>query len=46
MEAKIEIQTEAQRLRPEKSEVNRLWADNTKAQKLLNWQPYNGSIED
>jgi NAD dependent epimerase/dehydratase len=38
MEAKIEIQTEAQRLRPEKSEVNRLWADNTKAQKLLNWQ--------
>jgi NAD dependent epimerase/dehydratase len=45
MEAKIEIQTEAQRLRPEKSEVNRLWADNTKAQKLLNWQPIYGSIE-
>ena len=27
------------RLRPEKSEVERLWADNTKARELLGWQP-------
>lgn len=39
MGKEITIQTEEQRLRPEKSEVNRLWADNTKARQLLNWQP-------
>ena len=35
----IEILTDHQRLRPEKSEVERLWADNTKAKQLLKWQP-------
>jgi dTDP-glucose 4,6-dehydratase len=35
----IEIESEAARLRPEKSEVERLWADNSKARKLLGWQP-------
>lgn len=39
MQVKIEIQTEQVRLRPEKSEVERLWADNTKAKKLLGWEP-------
>ena len=39
MQVKIEIQTEPIRLRPEKSEVERLWADNTKAKKLLGWEP-------
>lgn len=39
MGADIEIETDEQRLRPEKSEVNRLWADNTKAHRLLGWQP-------
>lgn len=39
MGAEIEIETDEQRLRPEKSEVNRLWADNTKANRLLGWQP-------
>ena len=34
MGAEIEILTDHQRLRPEKSEVERLWADNTKAKKL------------
>ncbi|KAA2301434.1 NAD-dependent dehydratase, partial [Clostridioides difficile] len=30
--------------RPEKSEVERLWADNQKAKKLLNWKPeYEGT---
>jgi len=35
----IEIIADDQRLRPEKSEVERLWADNSKAKKLLNWSP-------
>ena len=35
----IPIFTEDQRLRPEASEVDRLCADNTKAQKLLGWEP-------
>ena len=35
----IEIETEMVRLRPDKSEVERLWADNTKAHKLLGWEP-------
>jgi dTDP-glucose 4,6-dehydratase len=39
MDAEIEIHTDEQRLRPEKSEVERLWADNTKAKKLLKWEP-------
>ena len=39
MGVEIEIETDPQRTRPEKSEVERLWADNTKAKKLLNWEP-------
>jgi NAD dependent epimerase/dehydratase len=39
MNAKIEIATDAQRLRPENSEVERLYADNQKAMKLLGWRP-------
>ena len=35
----IEILTDDQRLRPEKSEVERLWADNKKAKELLGWEP-------
>ena len=35
----IEIECEAERLRPEKSEVERLWADNAKAKRLLGWSP-------
>ncbi|KQL46524.1 NAD-dependent dehydratase [Brevibacillus choshinensis] len=42
MGADLEIITEDQRLRPEKSEVERLWADNSKAQKLLGWYPLYG----
>lgn len=45
MEVEVEIETESVRLRPEKSEVNRLWADNTKAQKLLGWVPLFGGYE-
>lgn len=35
----VDIKTDAQRLRPEKSEVERLWADNSKAKRLLGWEP-------
>ncbi len=34
-----EIVTEPRRVRPERSEVERLWCDNSKAKKLLGWQP-------
>ena len=39
MKADIEIITDENRLRPENSEVERLWADNTKAKELFGWQP-------
>ncbi|WP_279386943.1 NAD-dependent 4,6-dehydratase LegB [Lucifera butyrica] len=42
MGADIEIVTDEIRLRPVKSEVERLWADNTKARKLLTWEPLYG----
>lgn len=42
MSVRVEIETEQARLRPEKSEVERLWADNTKAKKLLGWEPLYG----
>jgi nucleoside-diphosphate-sugar epimerase len=41
----VSIECEAERLRPTKSEVERLWADNTRAQKLLGWQPEFPGIE-
>ena len=39
MGTEIEILTDSQRLRPNKSEVERLWADNSKAKDLLEWEP-------
>lgn len=39
MGVQIEIETDAVRLRPEKSEVERLWAANAKAATLLGWSP-------
>jgi len=45
MGVEIEILTDEQRLRPEKSEVERLWASNEKALKLLGWQPKYGGLE-
>jgi len=35
----IEIETDEARLRPEKSEVERLWGDNAKLQRLTGFQP-------
>lgn len=45
MGANIEIETEQARLRPDKSEVERLWADNSKAKRLLGWEPEYGGLE-
>ncbi len=42
MGRKIKIETEDKRVRPPKSEVDRLRADNRKAKKLLKWQPEYG----
>ena len=41
----IEIETDEARLRPANSEVERLWADNTKARRQLGWSPDCGGIE-
>ncbi len=45
MGADIEILTDDQRLRPEKSEVERLWASNVKARELLGWEPQYGGVD-
>lgn len=42
MNTEIEIITDEARLRPENSEVERLWADNAKAKQLFSWQPSYG----
>jgi NAD dependent epimerase/dehydratase len=39
MNSDIPITTDEERLRPEKSEVNRLLADTTKAKEILGWAP-------
>jgi dTDP-glucose 4,6-dehydratase len=41
----LNILTDEQRLRPEKSEVNRLWAANAKAKRLLDWEPEHAGID-
>jgi nucleoside-diphosphate-sugar epimerase len=38
-QSKAKIETDKKRIRPKNSEVERLWADCTKARKLLGWQP-------
>lgn len=45
MNADVEIITDEVRLRPENSEVERLWADNSKARQLFEWQPGYGGYE-
>jgi dTDP-glucose 4,6-dehydratase len=40
---KVTIETDQERLRPEKSEVERLWADNSRLKSLTSWTPeYSG----
>lgn len=43
MDTKVEIETDIERIRPKKSEVNRLRADISKARKLFGWNPKSGS---
>ncbi len=41
----VEVTTKEVRMRPEKSEVERLWACNKKAKEILNWEPSYGGQE-
>jgi Nucleoside-diphosphate-sugar epimerases len=45
MGVEIDIATDEQRLRPEKSEVERLWASNDRARELLSWSPAYGGVD-
>ena len=45
MNAEAEISTDEQRLRPEGSEVNRLYGDNRRLRELTGWQPGYGGLE-
>jgi len=45
IDVEIELITDDQRVRPDKSEVERLWADNSKAEGLAGWQPEYGGKE-
>ena len=45
MNAEIKIINDKQRLRPKESEVERLWADNSKAKDLFGWEPKYGNRE-
>jgi len=45
MQADIEIVTDEVRLRPENSEVERLWASNAKAKQMFGWEPSYGGRE-
>ena len=45
MNAQVEIITDEQRLRPEASEVNRLFGDNTLLRELTGWQPTFGGLD-
>lgn len=45
MNVDLEIETDETRLRPENSEVERLWASNDKARALLGWTPQYGGKE-
>ena len=45
MNAAVDVTCDAERLRPEASEVQRLWADRRKAETLLGWRPAYGGVE-
>jgi NAD dependent epimerase/dehydratase len=44
MNQEIKVIDSDERIRPENSEVNRLWADNSKAIELLSWKPEYASL--
>ena len=39
VDREVKLNYDSNRTRPSKSEVNRLWADNSKAKKLIGWKP-------
>ncbi len=45
MGREVEVELDENRLRPAKSEVERLWADNSKAKDLAGWTPVYGGRE-
>jgi len=45
MDTRVTIETDSRRLRPAGSEVERLWASNEKASRLLGWSPQYGGRE-
>ncbi len=45
MDRDVEITSDEQRLRPAGSEVERLWADNTRARELAGWSPQYGGLD-
>ena len=45
LNAEVEIELDYQRLRPEASEVDRLFAETSKAKELFNWSPMYGGID-
>ncbi len=45
MNVEVELESDSQRIRPEKSEVERLWADNRKAKRLTGWSPAYSGIQ-
>jgi len=45
MNVQLDIVTDEQRMRPEGSEVNRLFGDNTRLRQLTGWQPSFGGLE-
>jgi nucleoside-diphosphate-sugar epimerase len=45
MNVELEIVTDEQRLRPEGSEVNRLFGDNSRLRQLTGWQPAYGGLD-
>lgn len=45
MGVEVTIESDDQRMRPERSEVDRLWADNSKARRLTGWSPRFGGVD-
>lgn len=45
MQTEVVIENDSQRLRPKNSEVERLWAENSKAKRLLGWNPAYGGLD-
>lgn len=45
LDREVTIETDEQRLRPEKSEVERLWADNRRLRELTGWAPEYAGVD-